>query len=144
MLSKRCKYAIKALIYITKNRKLERGIFSTEISEAENIPHKFLEAILRDLKNNQFLVSKRGRNGGYLLAQDPAEINLMEVIRVMDGPIAMMPCVSLNYYQPCDSCHDEQTCEIRTVFLKVRDATLGVFKETNLEKLANQFNIELD
>lgn len=137
MLSKRCKYAIKALLYVTRHRQHDKGIFSSEISEQEHIPHKFLEAILRDLKNNQFLISKRGRNGGYQLAKDPNDINLMEVIRVMDGPIALMPCVSLKYYQPCDSCEDEQTCSIRKVFLKVRDNTLAIFKDSTLQSMVD-------
>lgn len=137
MISNRCKYALKALIYIARQDK-EKSVLSSEISKDENIPKKFLENILRDLKNAQFLTSKRGARGGYRLNKDPKDVTLIEIIRLMDGPIALLPCVSLMYHQPCDTCFEEESCTIRDVFVEVRDATLKIYKKTTLASLARE------
>lgn len=136
MISKRCKYAIKALTYIAKNQEEGRSLFASEIAEKENIPKKFLEGILRDLRNAQVLNSRRGVNGGYSLNKDPKEIILTDIIRLMDGPIALMPCVSFNYYRSCDECSEEEECSIRDTFIKIRDATLSIYDGTNLVELS--------
>lgn len=135
MVSKKCKYAIKAILYIAKNESKDNSIFASEIAKNEEIPQKFLESILRELCNQRILVSKRGRYGGYRLLKQPAEISFTEVMRIMDGPIALMPCVSLNYYTPCDECKQEETCAIREVFLRVRDVTLDIFNNATVDKL---------
>lgn len=135
MISKKCKYAIKAILYIARNEQQNKAIFSSEIAENEGIPKKFLESILLDLRNNGILRSRRGKNGGYSMLKRPEEINFTEIIRIMDGPIAMLPCVSLNYYSPCLECKDEETCVIRNVFEKVRDATLDVLNNSSFEKM---------
>ncbi len=135
MISKKCKYAIKAILYIARHEKDRRPVFSSEIAENEGIPRKFLESILLDLRNNRILMSRRGRQGGYRLLKKPEEINFTEIIRIMDGPIAMLPCVSLNYYSPCHECKEEETCVIRLVFERVRDATLDVLNQSTVEKL---------
>jgi Rrf2 family protein len=132
MLSKKSKYAINALLYITRHTGEGRPILAAEIAQAENIPHKFLEAILLDMKNAGILRSKRGRHGGYFLKMQPEEINLITVMRLFDGPIALLPCVSLNYYERCDECQDETTCGIRTVFLSIRDFTLDTLRMNTL------------
>jgi Rrf2 family protein len=132
MLSKKSKYAINALLYVAKHRNEERPVLASEIAENENIPHKFLEAILLDLKNAGFLRSKRGRKGGYFLNKDPEEISLAKVMRLFDGPIALLPCVSLNYYERCDECKDEKTCGIRAVFLSIRDQTLHTLENNSM------------
>ena len=134
MISKKCKYAIKALLYLADNQSEERSIFSTEIAENENIPQKFLETILRELRNFQLLQSKRGKTGGYKLLKKPSEIKLAELMRMMDGPIALLPCVSLNYYTSCDECN-ETTCTIKPVFEKVRDQTLSILGNTSIEMM---------
>jgi Rrf2 family protein len=139
MISNRCKYALKALIYIARQDK-DKSILSSEISKDENIPKKFLENILRDLKNAQFLTSRRGAKGGYRLNKDPNKVTLIEVIRLMDGPIALLPCVSIMYHQPCDTCEVEDTCTIRDVFIEVRDATLEIYRKTTLASLAKKKN----
>lgn len=135
MVSKKCKYAIKAILYIARNEADDRSIFASEIAKNENIPQKFLESILRELCNQRILVSKRGRYGGYRLLKQPSEISFTEVMRIMDGPIALMPCVSLNYYTPCEECNQETDCVIRLVFLQVRDATLDIFNAATIDKL---------
>lgn len=134
MISKKCKYAIKALLYLADNQNEKRSIFSTEIAEQESIPQKFLETILRELRNFQLLQSKRGKTGGYRLLKQPSEIKLVDLMRMMDGPVALLPCVSLNYYAPCEEC-DERTCTIKPVFEKVRDQTLEILRNTTIETM---------
>lgn len=132
MLSKKSKYAINALLYISRHKDEGRPILAAEIAENERIPHKFLEAILLDLKNAGYLRSKRGRKGGYFLNRKLEEISLARVMRLFDGPIALLPCVSLNYYERCEECKDEKTCGIRAVFLLIRDQTLDTLEENSM------------
>ena len=137
MISKKCKYAIKALLYLAENQIDKNPIFSSEIAEKENIPRKFLETILRELRNFQILQSLRGKTGGYRLLKKPEEIKLAELIRLMDGPIALLPCVSLNYYASCDEC-EEDVCQIKMVFEQVRDKTLEILNETTIASMRNK------
>jgi Rrf2 family protein len=134
MLSKKCKYAIHALVYLAE-RYQQGPVHIQEIAEKRSIPKKFLEAILLELRNAKILHSKKGKGGGYYLYQKPSEVNLMEIIRLMDGAIAMLPCVSLNYYEKCEECRNEKTCGIRDAFLKVRDETLEILGGSTLEKI---------
>lgn len=136
MLSRKCKYAIHALVYLTA-RDQQGPVQIQEIAEKQRIPKKFLEAILLELRNAGILQSKKGKGGGYYLAKKPEAVNLVEVIRLMDGAIAMLPCVSLNYYAPCEECLDEQTCGIRAAFAQVRDQTLAVLASHTLAALAH-------
>ena len=98
----------------------------------ENIPKKFLELILLDLKNHGILQSKKGKGGGYSLGRKPAAIKLGRVIRLLDGPLAPLPCVSQTAYVPCDECEDEKTCGIRIVMRDVRDAIANILDNTTL------------
>ena len=136
MISKKCKYALKALLYISKNS-CGKAILTSSIARDENIPRKFLESILRSLRNNQILHSKRGKDGGFTLLRDPKEIYIVEIMRIMDGPVAMLPCVSLNYYQSCEEC-DEKNCVIKGMFEVIRDKTLEVLVGTSLHDLNQQ------
>ena len=125
MLSKRVKYAIKTLLFL--NRKDNASLFSAKkISENERIPLKFLEQILRELKQNKILKSERGAEGGYTFMKDPADIKVLDVIRIVDGPVAMLPCASLNFYEKCADCTDEATCGIRKLLINVRDSMLPI------------------
>ncbi len=134
MLSKKCKYAIHALVYLAE--RYQKGpIHIQEIAEKQRIPKKFLEAILLELRNAKILHSKKGKGGGYYLYRRPEDVNLIEIIRLMDGAIAMLPCVSLNYYEPCEECIDEKTCGIRNAFISVRDETLKVLQNSNLAQI---------
>lgn len=135
MLSKRTKYGLKALIFIAKRQDMAPVLIS-EISEAECIPKKFLEAILLDLKKHGVLGSKKGKGGGYYLLKDPTEITVASLIRVLDGPIAMLPCVSLNFYKKCDDCKDEALCELNHFLAKVRDNTLELLQNRSLHDMA--------
>ena len=134
MLSKKTKYAIRALIALGDNFGKESINIST-IAEQQRIPKKFLEQILLEMRNAGFLFSKKGAGGGYSLLKDPKEINLVQVIRLTGGPISQLPCVSLNFYHKCEECRDEETCGIRDAFLNVRDATLKVLSETSIADL---------
>ncbi len=134
MLSKKCKYAIHALVYLAE-RYQEGPVHIQEIAEKKNIPKKFLEAILLELRKAKILHSKKGKGGGYYLYQKPSQVNLMEIMRLMDGPIAMLPCVSLNYYERCEECRSEKNCGIRDTFLKVRDETLDILGGSTLDKI---------
>jgi Rrf2 family protein len=134
LLSKKAKYAIIGLIHLAK--RYEKGpILIKEIAEEEGIPQKFLEAILLDLKNAGVLGSKKGKGGGYYLLKDPSEVNLAQIMRIFDGPIALIPCVTYVYYEKCEECKDEETCAIRKVFKDVRDATVAILKKATLKEL---------
>lgn len=137
MLSKKCKYAIHALVHLAK-RYQEGPVHIQEIADKERIPKKFLEAILLELRKAKVLQSKKGKGGGYYLAKKPADVNLIEIIRLMDGAIAMLPCVSLNYYEACEECRDEVNCSIRSAFIGVRDETLRILAENTLEKMVEK------
>lgn len=131
MLSKKTKYAIKALVKLAKE--YQKGpILIGDIAETERIPKKFLEAILLELRNAGILNSRKGKGGGYFLIKDPAEVDLANVIRLFDGPLALQPCVSFKYYQRCEECIDEETCGIRSVIQEVRDETVKVLKNNSL------------
>ncbi|MFM7017088.1 MAG: RrF2 family transcriptional regulator [Bacteroidota bacterium] len=131
MLSKKAKYGLKALEYIAKQDQ-SRPIHTSEISLAESIPRKFLEAILLDLKHDGILKSKQGKNGGYLLLLEPEEVTIGRVVRLFDGPIALLPCVSSNYYEPCDDCENEAICGLKNIFAEVREATGSILDKLNL------------
>ncbi|TVZ27241.1 BadM/Rrf2 family transcriptional regulator [Gillisia sp. Hel_I_86] len=134
MLSKKTKYGIKALSYLAK-RTGKSPVQAAEIARSENISPKFLESILLNLRKSGFLGSKKGKGGGYYLIKDPTEIQMKTVIRVLEGPIAMLPCVSLNYYEKCDDCPDELTCSVHILMIEVRDSTLKVLSEKTLADL---------
>jgi Rrf2 family protein len=133
MLSKKAKYAIKALVKLAKE--YQKGpILIGDISKEERIPKKFLEAILLELRNAGILNSRKGKGGGYYLLKNPKEVSLSSVIRLFDGPLALQPCVSLNYYEKCEECVDEAYCGIRSV---VKDVHLNVLKVLDTNTLSD-------
>ncbi len=131
MLSKKTKYGLKALSYLAKQPQYEPVLIS-DISAAENISKKFLESILLTLKKNGVLSSKKGKGGGYYLLKKPNEIKISAIIRVLEGPIAMLPCVSLNYYEKCDDCINEELCSLNILMAEVRDSTLKILENKTL------------
>jgi Rrf2 family protein len=134
MLSKKAKYGLKAMICLARNYYNNGNtIIISDLSKQEYIPRKFLEKILLELKTNRILESRMGRRGGYILSRPPDQIFLGEVVRILDGPIGPLPCVSQYAYQPCYDCKDERTCEIRKVMKMVRDATVSILDKTSLE-----------
>lgn len=139
MLSKKTKYAIHALLYLAREKK--RGpVLISEISESENIPKKFLEAILLELRKAGILGSKMGKGGGYYLIKKTDEVNLADVVRLFDGAIALVPCATYQFYQKCDDCKDEVTCGLKWIMKDVRDATVEKLKTSTLQQIINQEN----
>lgn len=136
MLSKKTKYGLKALTYISR-REDDSPVQVSVIAKSEQIPQKFLEGILLTLRKSGILGSKKGKHGGYYLRQEPSEIKMTDVMRVLEGPIAMVPCVSLNYYEKCDDCPDEHKCSVHKLMIEVRDSTLKVFRNTTLADLSS-------
>lgn len=136
-MSKKAKYAINAMVHLARKHG-EGPITIGDIAEEENIPQKFLEAILLELKNAGLLSSKKGKGGGYYMIKPPVEVTMADIMRLMDGPIALLPCVSYKHYERCDECKDENTCSIRRVFFEVRNKTVDMLKEASLDKVIQQ------
>ncbi len=131
MLSKQTQYAILALVKLA--REYQSGpVLISAISQSEKIPRKFLESILLKLKQTGMLGSKKGIGGGYYLIKDPKEINLADIIRHFDGAIALIPCVTYKFYQPCLHCKDEKACGIRSIVKEIRDETVKLLKNISL------------
>jgi Rrf2 family protein len=134
MLTKKTRYSILALTRLAKE--YGKGtLLINEIAESEKIPKRFLESILLELKNNGFLGSKLGKKGGYYLKKKPEEISLLEIIRLFEGAIALLPCISEKFYQSCEHCKDEASCSIRLTFNDIRDYTLNKLSNTTLASL---------
>lgn len=132
MLSKKAKYAIKTILFLYENKD-KTPISAKFISEHENIPYKFLENILRDLRTNHVVKSLRGPVGGYSLAKDPNEITVTQLMRIIDGPVALIPCVSEKFYESCGECVDEETCRIRKLFNQLRSEMIFVLNKSIVE-----------
>jgi len=138
MLSMKAKYALKALIHMAQVHKTQPDkpmLPSKAIAEAADIPQKFLDNILQELRQNGIVDSKRGIFGGYFLARSPKDIGLGDIIRIIDGPLAPIRCASLTAYQKCDDCRDEAACQLRHLMLDVRNAMSGVLDERCLQDL---------
>jgi Rrf2 family cysteine metabolism transcriptional repressor len=138
-LSKKGEYAVRALVEIgfeSKSRPNSLIQIST-VAQRTNIPEKFLEQILLALRNGGVLKSKRGVEGGYSLAKGPDDITLGEVIRLLDGPLAPIPCVSKSAYEPC-SCPEEESCGLRIAMQQVRDAIANILDNYKLSRLIQE------
>lgn len=135
MLSMKAKYALKALSVMAKEEKKMMAIKS--IATSADVPPKFLEAILLDLKRHGVVDSKRGIFGGYFLSKPAAQIRVGDLVRMLDGPLAPIPCASTTAYRRCDDCTDENTCGVRKVMLKVRNAIADVLDGMSLKEFAS-------
>lgn len=131
MISQKAKYALRALVALARAPRGEPVLIS-DIAGDQSIPKKFLEQILLDLKHHGIVVSRRGRAGGYQLLKDPAEITFGQVLRIVDGPIAPLPCLSKIAYRRCEDCPSETACEVRRVFAEVTDATRRVLDNATI------------
>ncbi len=131
MLSKRCKYALGALVELARHTGGEH-LPAALIAERARVPYKFLEAILVELRNAGLVASRKGRGGGHLLARDPSTIHMAEVVRLFDGAIGLVPCVTYHFYERCEECKDEVACGIRDVFVEARQATVELLKKSTL------------
>ena len=137
MLSKKAKYAIKALLALADHQG-EEPTRIADLARAERIPPKFLEMILLGLKNQGILQSRKGKGGGYRLARSPSDIYLGQIVRMFDGPLAPVPCASQTAYVPCADCRDEAICAVRLAMKEVRDATAKILDGTSIASLQQQ------
>ncbi|AVM76411.1 RrF2 family transcriptional regulator [Magnetospirillum gryphiswaldense] len=135
MLSSKAKYGLKAMVYLARHAD-DGSVLIADIAEAESIPKKFLDAILLELKNRGYLSSKKGKGGGYSLAKPAQQIMVGDIVRVLDGPLAPVQCVSRTAYRRCDDCRDEAGCAVRAVMGEVRDAIAAILDNTTLADMA--------
>lgn len=136
MLSSKAKYGLKAMVHLAR-REGQGPTLIAEVAEAERIPKKFLDAILLELKNRGLLSSKKGKGGGYVLARPASAIMVGDIIRILDGPLAPVQCVSRTAYRRCDDCQDENSCSVRAVMQDVRDAIAAILDNTRLSNMCN-------
>lgn len=131
MISQKAKYAFKALVELAS---VPRGqaMLIEDIARRANIPRKFLEHILLELKRHGTIASRRGRGGGYVLLKDPNEISIGAILRVIDGPIAPLACLSRSAYRRCSDCENEQACAVRKIFGDIFSATIILMDATTL------------
>jgi len=132
MISKKTKYALHALTYLAENASVDNPVAIHVIATETHVSFKFLDTILRELKHAGVTASKMGKDGGYYLLKQPEEIHLAEIVRLLDGPIALLPCVSHRYYEPCKECPDEDACKIRNSFLELRAKTVQLMKDVTI------------
>jgi Rrf2 family protein len=137
MLSQKTKYALKALLYLSKQK--EGTVSKTDdIAKEEQIPKKFLEQILLDLKRSHIVSSKQGKLGGYYLIKSKNEITLAEIFRLFEGAIGLLPCVSVNFYEPCSDCKSESECLLRHSLIKIREETLKAMEAITISSIINK------
>ena len=137
-LSKRTQYGLRALYSLARNYGNGHPTLITTMAEEEAIPKKFLEQILLALKQEGLVISKKGKGGGYTLAEPPDRITLASVIRLMEGPIAPLPCASEMRFRKCDECIDVETCGTRMVMREVRDVMADVLERTTLASVVRR------
>jgi Rrf2 family protein len=137
MLTMKTRYALKALVILAERRNREPTLIA-DLAEREGIPKKFLEAILRELKQHGLLSAQRGRGGGYMLRQSPEDITLLTIIRALDGPIAPVPCLSKTAYRRCEECKSEHSCGVRLLLKDLHEATTRVMEGTTLADLVRR------
>lgn len=137
MLSRKAKYAIKALLALARHTGPE-PVRIVDLARQEQLPQKFLELILLDLRNAGVVQSRKGRGGGYMIAKPPERVMLGQVVRLFDGPLAPVPCASQTAYVPCADCADEASCGVRIAMKEVRDATARVLDHTSLADLVGR------
>ncbi|MEF3367686.1 Rrf2 family transcriptional regulator [Methylocystis sp. 9N] len=134
MLTKKAKYGLKAMVHLAGVRPGETALVA-DIAAANQIPKKFLDAILGELRNAGFVHSKKGKGGGYMLARPPADIGVGNIVRALDGPLAPIQCASKTVYRRCDDCVDENRCAVRLMMVRARDAIADVLDKTSLEQM---------
>jgi len=135
MLAKKTQYALKALTYMAEQNN-EGPFLIADIARKKKIPVKFLESILLELKKAGILNSKKGKGGGYFFNQDPSTITMATVMRLIEGPIALLPCVSLNFYKKCSDCN-EKKCGLNKIMKEVRDNTLSILENRTVQDLVS-------
>jgi Rrf2 family protein len=134
MLTKKTRYALAAMRRLAKE--YGKGtLLINEIAQTEMIPKRFLESILLELKNNGILSSKLGKKGGYYLIKKPEDVSVLDIVRLFEGAVALIPCTSSKYYEPCENCLNEKECKIKEIFQDIRDYTYKTLKEKTMADL---------
>jgi Rrf2 family protein len=136
MLSSKAKYAVRAAIMLAERASIEEWTTTVEIAEQQRIPRKFLEAILVQLRDHGIVDSRRGSHGGHHLSRDASEISVADIIRVVDGPLALTPCASVTRFRPCTDCVDIASCRLQHLMRQARDAVAEVLENCSLVSLA--------
>lgn len=137
MLSQKARYALKALIALAEADEGEL-LQAGEIAERHHVPKKFLDLILLELRRHRLVDSRRGKKGGYLLMRPAENIKVGDIVRVIDGPLAPIPCASVTAYRPCSDCDDTKACMVRKIMREVRDAAASVLDNRTLAELAQK------
>lgn len=140
MLTQKTRYALRSLLYLAETSS-ETPVQLASIASSQRVPPKYLELIMVELKKAGFVRSLRGPKGGYQLTREPAAISFGEVVRAMEGPIALIPCASVNFYAPCGDCRDEASCAIRRVFAMLRDQSAEMLEGISLAQAAAWTNV---
>jgi Rrf2 family protein len=135
MLSSKAKYGLKAMLHLAEHGK-ELPVLISDVAASQQIPKKFLDIILLELKNGGLLQSKKGKGGGYQLAREAGRITVGQIVRLLDGPLAPIACASRTAFRPCDDCRDVERCRVRLAMLEVRDAIAEVLDHMSLADLA--------
>jgi Rrf2 family protein len=143
MITMKTKYALKALTHLARANEGE-PVLIAEIADREGIPKKFLELILRELRQHGILESRKGRGGGYSLRSKPETITLAAIIRVLDGPLAPVPCLSRTAYRRCDGCVEESTCGVRLVLKELYAATTNILETTTIADIVARVDLASD
>lgn len=144
MLTRKGKYGLKAMLHLAQQRDQKIPVLATEIASTHDIPKKFLDSILGELRTAGFVRTKKGRGGGYSLAVDPNDLAIGDIIRVLDGPLAPIGCASKTRYQPCDDCRSERSCRVRLIMWRVRTAISNVLDECSLAEFASSGRSQRD
>lgn len=134
MLSAKAKYGLKAMVYLAEHE-TDGNVSVAEIAERQNIPKKFLDTILLELKNNGLVHSRKGKFGGYMLARSGMKVTVGQIVRILDGPLALVSCASQTAYARCIDCADENACQIRRIMKQIRDSTAAIMDNTSLRDL---------
>ena len=135
MITNKTRYALKALGFLAEKHSSGKPVLISKVASNEQIPRKFLEAILLDLKNKGILLSKKGKGGGYALARSPELIKLIEIMRMVEGPLAPLPCLSRTAHARCEGCYDETTCNLKGVMSEAYEAQLKVLEKVSLQDM---------
>jgi len=135
MLAQKTRYALRSLLFLVEEGK-GNPVRLARIAETQRVPPKYLELIMLDLKKAGLVRSTRGPRGGYVLGRLASEISFGEIVRVMEGPIALVPCASVNFYARCGDCHDEETCAIRRAFSLLREQSANLLEGISLSEAA--------
>jgi Rrf2 family protein len=144
VLTSKAKYALRAMIDLAAQAGAgpRKPIFIADVASRQDIPRRFLENILLELRKHGLVVSHRGKSGGYALARTPDLITFADIIRAIDGPLALTPCTSRTAYQRCEDCRDEAACIIRRTMLQARDASASILESTTLAQATGNVLVE--